>query len=258
MIFKKVVNYILNFIFPPKCIFCGKLLEINTDRHFCNDCRNGIPYLKNMICCNRCGKPLVSFGDKVLCYNCINETHFYYKQIASVFEYENEPRESILRYKTNPKPLYAKIYAELMFERYLEVYSGEKIDFIVNVPSDKKRIAKKGADHAGLICEEFSKISGIPYYKDCLKKIRKTKKQSTLSYTERQTNLNNSIRVSNPDRVEGKTVLILDDVCTTCASIKECSRELKFCNCKKILALTLCTTPKKRIKKKVEKKKQPI
>jgi len=248
MIFKHIINFVLNFLYPPKCIFCGKLLEINTDSSFCDDCRQSIPYLKDTVCCNRCGKPLVSFGDKMLCYNCINETHFYYKKIVSVFEYENKPRESIIRYKANPIPAYAKVYAELMYERFLDCYSGENIDFIAKVPSDKIRILKKGADHAGLLCEEFSKISGIPFYENCLIKTRKTTNQSSLSYIERQTNLKDSIRARETEKIKNKVCLLIDDVCTTCASIKECAKELKLSGCKKIVVLTLCTTPKKTIK----------
>lgn len=248
MILKTVLNGFLNLIFPPKCIFCGKLLEINTDYCFCDDCKESIPYLKDMICCKRCGKPLVSFGNKILCYNCISETHFYYKKIVSVFQYEGRPRSSVVRYKLNPKPLYAEIYADLMYERFLEYYSCEKFDYIVSVPSDKKRIVRKGADHAGMLCEAFSKKSGIPYYKDCLIKIRPTAKQASLSYIERQTNLNGSIRALHPDKIKDKVCLLIDDVCTTCASIKECSKELRLSGCKKVFALTLCTTAKKPIK----------
>ena len=122
MILKKLINFVLNLIYPPKCIFCEKLLEINSDYYFCNDCKDNLPFLKNIVCCKRCGKPLVSFGDKVLCYNCLNETHFYYKKIISVFEYDGNIRKSVIRYKVNPKPMYAKIYEELMSERFIENY----------------------------------------------------------------------------------------------------------------------------------------
>ena len=119
MKFKHIINILLNILYPPKCIFCRRGLSIKSNYLFCDECRDSLDFLKDKVCCTRCGKPLVSFGDKLLCYNCINETHFYYKRIVSVFEYDGAPKASLLRYKSNPKRLYASIYADLMYERFL-------------------------------------------------------------------------------------------------------------------------------------------
>lgn len=244
MILKKFIDYALNFIYPPKCIFCGNLLSFFSEEHICDVCIKNLPFLDSKVCCERCGKQLVSFGKKKLCYNCINETHFYYKRIISVLEYNDDTRPSVLRYKDSPKSLYANVYSKLMYERFSKEYGNINFDYVITVPSDKIRTIKRGEDHAALLCEEFSKISGIPFYRNCLKKIRKTAKQARLSYEDRQTNLRNSMRAYAPEKIKNKTFLIIDDVCTTCASIKECSRELNFCGAKKVYALTLCTTSK--------------
>lgn len=245
MILKDIFNFILNFLYPPRCIFCSKVLEINTKENFCDECKENLPYLKDKICCTRCGEPLVSFGKKKLCYNCLNTTHFYISRNVSVFEYSDYPKDSVLRYKDHPKKFYAKIYAKLLYERLLEAYKNINFDCIVSVPPDKKRTLKRGCDHIALICTEFSLLSDIPFYEDCLVRIKKTKKQSTLSYTERLTNLKDSIRCKSPELIKDKVCLIIDDVSTTGSTLKECAKELKFSGCKKVFSLTICKTTKK-------------
>ena len=251
MIGSKFFNVVLNFFYPPKCIFCRNILDITAERPVCEKCYAELPYLENKVCCEKCGKPIVSFGKRKLCYHCLNQTHFYYKRIVSVFEYEGHARDSILRYKTNNTlRLYAKVYAEMMYKRFLQCFANEYIDIIVAVPDSKARGFQKTAGHVDLICEEFSKLSGIPFYKNCLKKVKHTAKQASLKWNERQTNLIGSIKATDPEKLKGKTCILIDDVCTTRATIRECSKELKFAGCKKILALTLCTTVKKPIRRK--------
>ena len=239
---KKVLNLFLNVIYPSKCIFCRELLEPNTESFVCGKCREKHYSLSDKICCIRCGKPLVSFGEKKLCYHCLNETHFYYKQIVSAFEYSGEVKNSILRYKDNPIPVYASVYAEYLYEMYNEKLLDKGFDYVIGVPCDKKRALKRGVDPLELLCTAFSKLSGLPYYKNCLKKVRTTQKQSKLSYSERQSNLNNSFRALKPEKIKDKTFLVIDDVCTTRATIKECARELKFNGAKNVYGLTVATT----------------
>lgn len=249
MILKDIFNFILNFLYPLRCIFCSRFLEINTKENFCSDCKDNLSYLKDKVCCERCGEPLVSFGKKKLCYDCLNTTHFYLNRSVSVFEYDGFPKESVLRYKDHPKKFYAKIYAFLLYESFSECYKNIKFDYIISVPGDKKRNSKRGADHIALICKEFSLISGIPYLEDCLIRTRKTEKQAKLSFHERQTNLIDSMRCKLPYAIKDKTCLIIDDVSTTGSTLKECAKELRLSGSKKVFALTICKTTKKLPKK---------
>lgn len=238
----KALNLFLNLLYPPKCVFCGAILSINTDKFICRKCERTREVLDEKVCCERCGKPLVSFGEEQLCYNCLMETHFYYKRIVSAFVYEKDVKSAILRYKKNPTPRYAKVFAGYLYKMYEARYKDKAIDYIVAVPGDNIRNLKRGNDQIDLLCTIFSELSGILYLNGCLKKIKKTPKQASLSYEERQDNLINSIRATMPDKIKGKTVLLIDDVCTTKATIKECSRELKFSGAKEVLVLTIATT----------------
>lgn len=239
---KKILNIILNTLYPPKCLLCRRLLGILTEKPICDECRKKLKFITDGAVCEKCGKPLVSYGEKKRCYHCLNETHFYFHRILSCFEYDGDIKNSILRYKDNPIPVYADFYGECLYKIYENELSDKGIDFVIGVPADKTRLKKRGEDPIELLCETFSKLSGVRYYKNCLKKVRKTKKQAKLSYAERQTNLKDSLRANNPSEIKDRIVLLIDDVCTTRATIKECSRELKFSGAKRVYVLTVATT----------------
>ena len=237
---KKIFDFMVNLIYPPACVFCRSLSEPYKPEYICKNCKDNLPILKDKLRCIRCGKPVVSYGEKKMCYICLNSTRFYYKRIVSVFEYEGTVRESILHYKTNPIRLYASIYAEYMYQAFLDEYKNIEFDGIVSVPSNKNRLKPDGEYHIGLICEEFSKLSGLRYFKNCLIKIKKTKKQADLTYNQRQVNLKNCFRVKGKN-VNGLTLLLIDDVCTTRATLKECSKQLRHSGAKAVYCLTLST-----------------
>lgn len=239
-------NLILNFIYPPKCIFCRRLLPLSTQHFVCGDCLGEYKGIKDKLCCKRCGKPITSGGEKQLCYHCLCETHFYYKRIISAFSYEGRVKNSLLKFKSYPTGKYSEIYALYMHEVFKKEYSDISFDFIAAVPADKKKSFERVFDPVTLLCIDFSKLSGIPFEKNMLWKIRKTQKQSSLSYNERQKNLIRSIKADEA-RAKGKTVLLIDDVCTTRATVLECSRALKRAGAKAVYALTLCTTLKNKI-----------
>ncbi len=246
---KKLVDIILNIVYPPKCLLCRRLLGILTEKPICDECRENLEFITAGVVCEKCGKPLLSYGEKKRCYHCLNETHFYFHKILSCFEYDGEVKKSILRYKDNPIPLYADFYGECLYEIYVKEFAGKDIDFVTGVPADKTRLRKRGEDPIELLCRTFSKLSGLRYYKNCLKKVRKTRKQARLSYAERQINLKDSLRATNPGEIKDKIVLLIDDVCTTRATIKECARELKYSGAKRVYVLTIATTIYKNKKK---------
>lgn len=246
MIFSKVGNLILNFIYPPKCIFCRTLLPLDATEFICPNCKKDYKGLKKELCCKRCGKPVPSLGRKQLCYNCLTETHFYYKRIISAFSYDGSVKSSLMRYKDYPTNKYSQIYAKYLFDIFQKEYSDINFDFIAAVPADKNKSFRRTFDPVTLLCNDFSALSKIPFEKNVLWKTRKTQKQSNLSYSERQTNLLNSIKADSK-KAEGKTVLLIDDVCTTIATVSECSKALKRAGAKNVYAITLCTTLKNKI-----------
>ena len=240
----KILKFIRNIFFPPGCVLCDYTMEPNTTSDFCGKCADKVSFCSDGWCCEKCGKPIVSFGEKQLCYFCVNKNSKYFDRIVSVFEYSGIVKHSILRYKGMEIRAYAGAYAKIMTARFYEEYGDINFDFICAVPSYRKNSRDKKFDHIGEICKYFSEYTGIEYLKNTLVKIRQTEKQRSLNYEKRMTNLIDSMVVGKAADVKDKTVLLIDDVCTTRATVMECAKILKRGGAKKVYVLTLATTTK--------------
>ncbi len=241
----KIFTIIKNFFFPPQCIFCDKVLEINTESCICDECRTAVKRCVDKICCEKCGKPIVSHGKKVHCFHCLENETQYFNRIVSVFEYDGQVKQSVQRFKGRKIQSYAATYAECMAERLEQEYRDIKFDLMCAVPSSSDKKLTQGFDNVELICKYLSTQTGIPLQKNVLKKIRRTDKQTQLNYYERAENIKNSISVNNLEVVRDKIVLLVDDVCTTRATLTECSRALKKAGARKVFCLTFATAIKK-------------
>ena len=240
-----IFKIIKNFFFPPQCIFCDKVLEINDESCICDACKTAVMRCADKICCEKCGKPIVSHGKRVRCYHCIENETQYFNRIVSVFEYDGLVKESVQRFKGGKIQSYAITYAECMVERLKQEYKDIRFDLICAVPSSSDKKRTQGFDNVELICKYISRKIRIPLCKNVLKKIRHTEKQTELNYQERADNIKNSIAVEKPEAVYDKTVLLVDDVCTTRATLTECSRALKKAGAARVFCLTFATAVKK-------------
>ncbi len=253
----KILKIVKNFFFPPRCIFCDRMLEINAENCICDVCKTAVKRCADKICCEKCGKPIISYGKRVRCYHCVENKTQYFDRIVSVYEYDGPVVQSVHRFKGGKIQSYAITYAECMSERLEQEYKHIKFDLICATPSSSNKKLTQGFDNVELICKYLSAKTGIPLQKNVLKKIRRTKKQTELNYQERAENVKNSIAAENPDMVYDKTVLLVDDICTTRATLTECSRALKKVGAKRVYCLTFATAIKKSGNTEKQKAKMP-
>ena len=125
---------------------------------------------------------------------------------------------------------------------------ADKTDIIVPVPmyiSDKRR---RGYNQAELIAKEVGRIIGKPCSIGNVVKIRKTMQQKKLSRTERSANLKDCFEVRYIAQFKGKTVLLVDDVCTTGCTMSELTSLIKDCGVNEVYCAACCKTPSYRPK----------
>lgn len=239
-----IVGFSKNLLFPPKCVLCTFTMEPNTHTNICGKCADALRFCSESFCCERCGKPIISFEEERLCYFCANKSNTYFDKIVSLFEYDGMVKEAILRYKRIGIQKYAAVYAQIMAAKNEEEYRNIDFDFLCGAPSHKNRKTSKGFDHIEEICSHFSKITGIKRHRGALVKTRATEKQHSLNYEMRMKNLVGSMALKKGLDVKGATVLLIDDVCTTRATVIECAKTLKENGAKAVYALTFATTVK--------------
>ncbi len=247
MILKKLFSTAANFFYPRRCIFCGETLEINSSDWTCSRCLKSLVWCRDMLCCEKCGKPVVSYGKRQRCYFCTETSPLYFDKVVSVFPYRPPVDRAIRRYKREEIQSTAKGFGDLVAMRFEEVFDKAEFDIVCGAPAHSADKRTACFDNVELICRAVSSRTGIPAEKALLKKTRTTYKQTELNYHQRLVNLRNSMEVSAPEKVKGKTVLLVDDVCTTRATVIECSRALKAAGAKKVVAVVFATTEKRKI-----------
>jgi len=209
-----IKNFLKSFFFNEDyCFFCKENL-IKTS-FLCDDCISKI---------RRYDKEIFNdFGED--CFK--KDILFYYSGMLKIkikeFKFENGV------YLKNP-------FGKLIYEN-LDKSLLEKIDYIAYVPSSKKKIRQRGYNHSKLLAEEISKYSNIELF-DKLYKIKNTKSQHFLSLEERSINLKDSFSVDGD--LSGKSVLLIDDIHTSGATVEECYKELRKSNCKFVWIVCLC------------------
>lgn len=200
----KIYNEILDIVYPmeEKCIIC------RTDG-FIGLC----PYCKSKI--NR-----TTIENGSLSYGFYGGT---LKTLILKFKYESDFTAGYLL---------SKLLVEMIEEK--EIYA----DVICYVPMTKKSEKKRGFNQCKVIARHIGYHINVPV-SDCIKKIKNTKEQKTLTKEERVKNLKGAFKVSRVKDIKNKNVILIDDVMTTGATINECKYVLKKSGVNKITVLTI-------------------
>ena len=192
---------ILRLLFPPKCILCGKLLR-DAETDLCRSCRTDSPV---------CHKNNLTFS--------------FLDSWAAVWYYDGYIRKSLHRYKFGRARHYADGYGRLLAMKLASEYP-EGFDLLTWVPVSSIRKFTRGYDQVELLAKAVGRELGMEPVRT-LRKLRNNPPQSGISGIEkRRANVLGIYRAENLERVQGKRVLLLDDIITTGATAGECARVL--------------------------------
>lgn len=198
---KKILEILLDLIYCKKCYFCSK------------------------------SKPSLRMCPE--CYNSLEFSDFKANRIIDGIDvysagiYTNTLQKLIRGVKYHKQKELAYYQAKYMYEYFLNLKHLQNKDFeLVAVPLHKNRIKKRKYNHMELVCEEFSKLTGFECNFGLIKRVKDTKPQYKLSRKQRLENLSGAFEVDN-SLYKGKTVLIMDDICTTGTTFEEMISALK-------------------------------
>lgn len=185
-------DLLLDLLFPPKCAFCGKLLDFSGS--VCPACEANLPYREEKTTLTAIGE------NQYLC--------------ARTFYYDSMVRTGIRALKFGKKSWRAKVFSRYVAQTAAEQLSG-KFDAVTYVPVSWQRNFSRGFDQARLLAEGTAEIWG-QRAEPTLRKIRHTRAQSTLDNPHaRKQNIKGAYAVRDPAKVRGRRFLLIDDVCTT-------------------------------------------
>ncbi len=206
---------LLDILFPPRCVFCRKIMRSGKER-VCSKCWEKLP---------RTGSRAAQKGQ-------------FFSLCVSPLYYEDNVRESLLRFKFNSATGYAETYGKLLAECISENLDG-RYDMISWVPLSARRLKERGYDQAMLLALAAAlELNDVAV--STLEKVRHVAKQSTVGSPEkRRANISGAYRVSDTELIEGKRVLLIDDIITSGSTLGECARMLRQAGAAEVLCATV-------------------
>lgn len=207
-------------IFLSECKTCGNLLALHNENIICSDCRASL-VMTGEPCCIICSYPLDNHTD--ICGKCLVARPPFSKHLTFT-RYKGLIKKLILLYKYGQVEGLKHLFTSLFLELYHEKCK-EKLDAIIPVPQDKGR--KREFSPIKEITEQMSQHLKIEHLPDVLVKVKKTVPQAGLGKSRRIKNLDGAFKLQNPVRLEGKRVLLIDDVYTTGTTVTKCASLLR-------------------------------
>ena len=230
------IRKILDPLVPPLCPLCYHPVE--EDHTLCAACWPKVDFISAPFCYG-CGQPLECAAlPHILCGRCLKDP-FPFEEARSVFYYNPTVRPLILRFKYADATYLAASFARWMSwdQRYLK-----DVDAVVPVPLHWRRLWRRGFNQAALLAKEISHHIDIPFLPHALKRIKSTPSQGTLSKEQRTQNLRRAFVVPEKERthIQGKTILLVDDVMASGATLRFCADALLTAGAKRVKVKVVC------------------
>lgn len=203
---------VLWYIFPKMCASCGKIIRRFED--LCPECAKTIEKIK---------KPCLDCGADEK--ECMCKYYVYrFRGCIGAYKKGDVSMRVLYSFKLGDDFRVADFLADKMHEKFLENFSEIKFDAITAVPMRPFKKFTKSYNHSEVLAKKLSKRTGIPY-KNLLKTTSKANKsQHLLSREERFANVRGMYKAKEFENI--KTVLLVDDIKTTGASLNECTKQL--------------------------------
>ena len=225
---------LIDLLFPSdcKCIFCSQELY---DGYICSSCSHEISYITKA--CIKCGGTLTGDGD--VCLECKKYERVFDKGYC-VCDYTGRMQEKILKFKNHNGKYLGHAFAQMMLDKYKQLDCD--IDVIIPIPIHVNRRKTRGFNQSEILAE---KINDYTHMVDNTILIRKkdTPHQVGLNRENRIVNVTDAFLINKGKSVNGKNILIIDDIFTTGTTIDECAKYLKSMGANKIFYLCLARTP---------------
>jgi competence protein ComFC len=223
----KWIEAFLAFIYPPVCLVCNSVYGVKSE-------------LKGV--CSDCLSQIFPIGQAFVKTHILNRLDPSYLNNIFVCTQFNIPVQKIIHHIKYEKMNHLAFNAGCYMRRFLPpVLLEEKIDMATPVPLHPIRERERGYNQSWFIAQGILGLTTIELKENILKRRRNTLSQTNLTRKERQENVQNAFELSDKYTVQGKSVLLIDDVVTTGATLNEGAQHLKRMGAKKVFALALST-----------------
>lgn len=232
-------DMILDILFPKRCINCGKFEDF-----LCLECKNSLkvvgfqrcPNCKNKNFCGKfCEKKF--HGHVVSCAE-----NFHFDQLILCFLYDRNTvlQKLVVSFKYKFLRSINEFFIDILTNQFSKFfYDLNENIVVVPVPMSKQKLLLRGDNHSKILAQNFAKKLNLKFCDALWRDHRED--QAKLKRSDRLINLRNSIFVKEEyrDFLKDKTVVLIDDIVTTCSTVNECSKALKSSNVRLVCVLAL-------------------
>lgn len=234
IVLKKVLNAIADILFPKHCAGCGELLDTSDD--FCDYCFEMLSKTDCDSLCEKCG-----CGKK----ECQCKYHvFHFSAAAAPYYNEGPAKKAMYDFKFRGKLYFAEFFAEKMALTVINKFHSIKFDAIAYVPIPLKRELKRGYNQSRELAIRIAKILELPLAEKAIGCNEKKQIQHETDFKYRFENVKGKYYPNIS--LKGKTVLLVDDIKTTGATLDECTKALLKAGALEVYCITGLITKRKK------------
>lgn len=221
MSFNPFWSGVLEFVYPPRCMFCRKI--ILPGRKWCEVCEGALvpSHWNARMIEPQTGKTLICMAPD---------------------DYNGALRKAMIAFKFHNKPKQADFFAQRMVAQLKQSTFLTRADGVTSVPLSHERLRQRGYNQSELIAREIAVQTGLTY-STLLEKNVENREQHRLHKKDRQENVRGVYRLLPGNPVKGKRILLVDDILTTGATLRECAFVLYNAGAEEVLCAAACRVP---------------
>lgn len=226
-----ILKPISEFFFPSRCPCCG---ELEPGGEPCEGCAEGLnKCVLKMPICKKCG------NEKRLC--ACGEFNPLFTGAAAVYFNNGTAKQGVYGLKFRKRAFSAVFFGGKMAEVFSTSFPDIRPDAVCIVPTFKTDRKERDYDQVHLLARAAAKKLSLKYEPKLLKKIRKTKRQHELPKSERAANVKGAFKALAS--LDGKRILLVDDIKTTGHTLNECAKQLRLAGAEEVYCLTALISP---------------
>ena len=227
----------LDLLFPRTCAGCGRP-DPEDRRHLCWNCLAEIPFIQPPFC-SRCGDPVAGRVDHAyVCALCAGRV-VHFDRARSVARYDGAVGQAVRELKYHKAVWVAPDLADLLEAGVRAHYDVGAIDAVAFVPLHPMRRRERGFNQAEILAAHLARRIHKPLLRRVVARVRFTPTQTKLTLSARADNVKNAFAPRSTRWLQGRRILLVDDVMTTGATVNACAEALKTGGAAEVWVMTV-------------------